>query len=133
MRRVFLPAVREIDRLSFDRPWSGEEFEGFLRNGNGNHLGLVVTAGGRVRGYALFRRRRRSLLLIRAAVHPDARRRGLGRELLACTARYCLGSARAGVVVEADEGDLGAQLWLRACHFPCVRVLDGVYRFVYRV
>jgi ribosomal-protein-alanine N-acetyltransferase len=132
MREVDLPAVLEVERLSFEQPWSGEEFEGFRRGGEGN-LAAVVAVAGRVLGYALFERRKRSLRILRVAVHPDARRRGLGRALLRFVGRYCADSGRRGVAAEADEADLATQVWLRGCGFPCVRVLQGAYRFVARV
>jgi ribosomal protein S18 acetylase RimI-like enzyme len=132
MSRFDLPPVLEIERRSSELPWSAEEFGGFFSADRRNHHGAVVTAGGRVLGYVLFEKRGRSLLVVRAAVHPDFRRKGLGRTLLRFLSRLCSATGRIAVVAEADEHDTPARLWLRACGVPCVQVREGTYCFVGR-
>jgi ribosomal-protein-alanine N-acetyltransferase len=76
-----IPAVHEIERLSFRTPWPAYAFEQELK---GNRLAryLVARAGERIVGFAGVWMMVDEAHITTFAVHPDWRRRGAGRRLM---------------------------------------------------
>jgi len=81
MRLEDVPAVHEIERLSFRTPWPAHAFEQELR---GNRLAryLVARAGDAVVGFAGVWLMVDDAHVTTFSVHPDWRRQGIGRQLL---------------------------------------------------
>ena len=75
-----LDAVLDIERLAFATPWTLENFRFELRD-NPFARNLVLR-GDRLLGYACLWVVDRELKINNVAVHPDHRRRGLGRLLV---------------------------------------------------
>ena len=81
MRIEDVPAVHEIERLSFRTPWPSYAFEQELR---GNRLAryLVARAGDAIVGFAGIWLMVDEAHITTFSVHPDWRRQGIGRHLL---------------------------------------------------
>jgi ribosomal-protein-alanine N-acetyltransferase len=81
MRIEDVPAVHEIERLSFATPWPAYAFEQELR---GNRLAryVVARAGETVVGFAGIWLMVDEAHITTFSVHPDWRRQGIGRQLL---------------------------------------------------
>jgi [ribosomal protein S18]-alanine N-acetyltransferase len=81
MRLGDVPAVHEIERLSFRTPWPAYAFEQELR---GNRLAryVVARAGDLVVGFAGIWLMVDDAHVTTFGVHPDWRRQGIGRQLL---------------------------------------------------
>jgi [ribosomal protein S18]-alanine N-acetyltransferase len=81
MRLADVPAVHEIERLSFRTPWPAYAFEQEL---TGNRLAryVVARAGDRVVGFAGIWLMVDEGHVTTFGVHPDWRRQGIGRQLL---------------------------------------------------
>jgi len=81
MRLEDVPAVHEIERLSFATPWPAYAFEQELR---GNRLAryVVARAGERVVGFAGVWLMVDEAHITTFGVHPEWRRQGIGRQLL---------------------------------------------------
>jgi ribosomal-protein-alanine N-acetyltransferase len=78
-----LPAVMEIEQLSFSHPWHETTFRGELQNLSISFPVVAErTADGRVLGYIIYWKIRDDVQINNIAVHPDARRFGLGEALL---------------------------------------------------
>jgi ribosomal protein S18 acetylase RimI-like enzyme len=112
-------------------PWSENAILGRLRH---RHcIGLVVEAGDRVVGHAIYELHKRKLVLTRMAVHPIHRRCGVGRALMTKLLNKLGTHRRPFLVVKVDERDL-----LTTCQFlkqfnPArVGLADGRVRFVFR-
>lgn len=84
MSRADLPAVVAIERRSFPRPWSVAAFERELDlPWSTVEVAVEQTLGGeRIVGYVAWWRVADEVHLMNVAVHPDARRRGVGRWLV---------------------------------------------------
>jgi ribosomal-protein-alanine N-acetyltransferase len=136
LRMADLDALYAIQRACFvptDGDWS--ELANGVRWG-----GVGAEVSGRLVGYAQATEATTGVLVVfPVAVHPDFRRRGVGRRLLAAV----LSRARPGwlAVTAVDERNLEAQFWLKACGFRATGVergwasMDGddAYSFEYRV
>lgn len=81
MRLEDVPAVHEIEQLSFRTPWPAHAFESELR---GNRLAryVVARAGDIVVGFAGVWLMVDDAHVTTFGVHPDWRRQGIGRHLL---------------------------------------------------
>lgn len=82
-----------------------------------------------VAGYCLFRRRTSSLYLDYVAVSPEFRRCGVGRDLAAHVTSQASPAGPRRVFCEADQRNLSAHLWLKACGFRACAVNPVTYRF----
>jgi ribosomal-protein-alanine N-acetyltransferase len=81
MRLEDVPAVHEIERLSFMTPWPAYAFEQELK---GNRLAryVVARAGEAIVGFAGLWLMVDEAHITTFSVHPDWRRQGIGRQLL---------------------------------------------------
>lgn len=75
-----LPAVNELDRLSFSLAWPEGAFAAEMRNPNARCW--VLTEGNQVQAALVLWRVLDEAHIATVAVHPAARRRGLGRQII---------------------------------------------------
>ncbi len=80
MTAADLPAVQELDHLSFSQPWPKDSFAHELTNPGSRCW--VAELDGRVVGALVIWRVLDEAHIATLATHPEARRRGIGRELL---------------------------------------------------
>lgn len=80
MAEADLDHILEIEQLCFSSPWIRENFLLDLRTGNS--CCLVAREGQRLNGYIISWLVMNELHILNIAVHPDHRRRGIGRALL---------------------------------------------------
>lgn len=126
MERGDLGQVVAIEAASFTAPWSRETFERLLLR---DTAGMVVAEEeGRVVGYAVFWVVGREAELGNLAVHPEARRRGVGRRLI----RRVRGEARRlgvqAIYLEVRESNEAARALYQAEEFRNVGRRRGYYR-----
>jgi [ribosomal protein S18]-alanine N-acetyltransferase len=122
MLRADFPDVLEIERHCQARPWDRQALDLMLR-----HDGLITYVaehGPRVVGYLLADRCCSSFELIRLGVHPEFRRRAVGRQLMARLAAH-LSARRTRLAATVPERDLAMQLFLKACGFRCALTFHG--------
>ena len=75
-----LPAVLEIEAMSFSNPWSDATFRGEIQNkGISFPMVIVHPADGRVAGYIIYWHIRDEVQINNVAVHPDFRGEGIGK------------------------------------------------------
>jgi ribosomal-protein-alanine N-acetyltransferase len=79
MKDADLPAVQEIEALSFSNPWSDATFRGEIQNkGISFPMIIVRPQDGRVVGYIMYWQIRDEVQINNVAVHPDFRGKGIG-------------------------------------------------------
>lgn len=109
MRLGDLNEVCAIERRSFSTPWSPEAFLQEMKLGF-SHC-LVARRGGRVVGYCCIWCLGSEAHLLNLAVHPEARRQGVGSALL----ERALGLAR-------SSGARGVWLEVRTSNRPAIEL-----------
>lgn len=127
-----LPAVLAIDRASFAAPWSEARFVEHLKIRN--CIGMVAECDGEIVGHVVYELHRRHVSVVRLAVAPAFRRRGIGREILQCIENKLDVTRRTEIWLELGERDLRGQLFVRACGMRCCQTLhvegrDDLYLF----
>lgn len=108
MRVEDIPAVLDIERLSFLTPWPPEAFQQEVRH---NRLAryLVARQGGAVVGYAGVWLMVDEAHITTFAVHPDWRRQGIGRRLLLAMLRVADELRARRVTLEVRVSNRAAQ------------------------
>jgi [ribosomal protein S18]-alanine N-acetyltransferase len=116
MRFEDVPAVHEIERMSFRTPWPAYAFEQELR---GNRLAryVVARAGDRVVGFAGIWLMVDEAHVTTFGVHPDWRRQGIGRHLLLNLAELSVAIGARRMTLEVRASNLGAQALYRSFGF----------------
>ncbi|MDR3638871.1 MAG: N-acetyltransferase [Isosphaeraceae bacterium] len=123
MIRDDVAAVLSIEGASFDRPWGAAELLSALRTEG--VVGVVAESGGCVAGFMVYAPRGRAIDVLRLAVAPGARRRGVGRQLLGRLAARLAPAGRTRIALGVPERLLTAQLFLRACGFRAIAIERG--------
>jgi [ribosomal protein S18]-alanine N-acetyltransferase len=116
MRFEDVPAVHEIERMSFRTPWPAYAFEQELR---GNRLAryVVARAGDRVVGFAGIWLMVDEAHVTTFGVHPDWRRQSIGRHLLLNLAELSVAIGARRMTLEVRASNLAAQALYRAFGF----------------
>lgn len=140
MIRRDMPEIVAIESLSFSQPWDEDEFLSQLRNAK--MIGKVVELDEKIVGFVIYQLRKTSLEIVNIAVHPDHRRTGIGRQMLADLFGKLLRTKhRNRVFIHVPETMVGTQMWLKACEYRADKVVrdlyddmdDDAYRFVRNV
>jgi ribosomal-protein-alanine N-acetyltransferase len=120
MRLDDVDQVHEIERLSFSTPWPAYAFEQEL---TGNRLARYIVAraaepgGERIAGFAGIWLMVDEAHITTFGVHPDWRRRGVGRRLLLRLADLALELEAARMTLEVRVGNEAAQALYRSFGF----------------
>lgn len=125
MIRRDMPEVLEIERQSFEFPWSDEDFVRCLRQRN--CIGMVAEHDDRVVGYMIYELQRNRIHVLNFAVAADRRRQGVGSQMVAKLVAKLSAQGRTRILLEVRETNLPAQLFFRANGFRAVSVLRNYY------
>jgi ribosomal-protein-alanine N-acetyltransferase len=119
MRPEDVPAVHEIERLSFRTPWPAYAFEQELR---GNRLAryIVARAGDRVVAFAGVWLMVDDAHITTFAVHPDWRRQAVGRRLLLNLTEVSVAIGARRMTLEVRVSNVVAQALYRSFGFEIV-------------
>lgn len=112
-----LHAIAEIETLCFSAPWSEPSLGMLLDAPNG---GLAATVDGAVAGYVGFLGVLDELEITNVATHPDYRRRGVGRALVAALLDYARANGFRRVTLEVRVSNAPAIALYKSLGFtPC--------------
>ncbi len=125
MIRRDMPEVLEIERHSFEFPWSDEDFVRCLRQRN--CIGMVAEHEDRVVGYMIYELQKNRIHVLNFAVAADRRRQGVGSQMVAKLIAKLSAQGRTRILLEVRETNLPAQLFFRENGFRAVSVLRNYY------
>lgn len=126
MIRRDMPEVLAIEHGSFEYPWCEEEFLRVLRQRN--CIGMVAELGERIVGYMIYELHRNRITVLDFATHPEFRRQGIGRQMVAKLVGKLSSQRRNRIVVSLRETNLPAQLFFRIVGYRAVEVLREHYQ-----
>ena len=107
MTAADLPVVAKLDQLSFSQPWPSDAFEAELANINSRCW--VTEVDGRVVAAIVLWRVLDEAHIATIAVHPDFRRRGIGKALLKASMDAAYAEGARIYHLEVRAGNLAAQ------------------------
>jgi ribosomal-protein-alanine N-acetyltransferase len=125
MIRRDMPEVLQTEQNSFDYSWTEEEFLRCLRQRN--CIGMVAEQSERVCGFMIYELHKNKLHILNFAVHPDQRRLGIGRQMIAKLVGKLSSHRRTKITLAVRETNLSAQIFFRDMGFKAVRMLKNYY------
>jgi [ribosomal protein S18]-alanine N-acetyltransferase len=125
MIRRDMPEVLAIEHASFEYPWCEEEFLRVLRQRN--CIGMVAEHGERILGFMIYELHRNKIHVLDFATHPDFRRRGVGRQMIAKLVGKLSNQRRNRIALYVRETNLQAQLFYRVLGFRATEVVRDHY------
>lgn len=125
MIRRDMAEVLEIEKQSFEFPWSEDDFIRCLRQRN--CIGMVAEHDDRIAGFMIYELHRTRLHVLNFAVAQQFRRRAVGSQMAGKLIGKLSSQRRTRVVLEVRETNLAAQLFFRQVGFRAVNVLRDFY------
>jgi ribosomal-protein-alanine N-acetyltransferase len=125
MIRRDMPEVLDIERLSFEFPWSDDDFVRCLRQRN--CIGMVADADDKVAGFMVYELHKTRLHILNFAVAPELRRRSVGGAMIDKLTAKLSPDRRSRIQLEVRETNLDAQLFFRDRGFRALSVLHNFY------
>ena len=123
--RQDMARVLEIERHSFSEPWSDHNFYVLLRKLS--CVGTVIERDGVIAGFCIYELHRTSIEILNVAVHPAARRTGVGAALIQRLMQKLLPESRDTISATVRETNMAAQLFFKSLGFRAVDVLREHY------
>jgi len=125
MIRRDMPEVLAAEQASFDYSWTEEDFLRCLRQRN--CIGMVAEHDEKVVGFMIYELHKTKLHILNFAVHPRARRIGIGQQMVSKLIGKLSSHRRTRITLAVRETNLPAQLFFRAQGFRAVKVMRGYY------
>ena len=101
-----IPQIEEIERECFSRPWTAEQLKSQMRDAQ--HEFIATMDGGRVLGYVGLMYVLDDGYISNVAVHPEARRQGIGDALIDALAAKAAELELAFLTLEVRESNAPA-------------------------
>ena len=128
MKRADLEAVIEIEKASFPIPWSMYAFLAELyENRRARYFVARQKAGGEVVGYVGIWLILDEAHITNIAVHPDFRRKGIGKRLMLAATDYAESQGVDAVTLEVRASNIIAQRLYEKIGFVSVGIRPGYY------
>ena len=125
MIRRDMPEVLSAELSSFEFAWTEEDFLRCLRQRN--CIGMVAEVDDRVVGFMIYELHKNKLHILNFAVHPLARRTGIGGQMVAKLVNKLSTHRRQKITLAVRERNLAAQVFFRVHDFKATRVLRNYY------
>ncbi len=127
MTEADVPAVGELDRLSFTLPWPERSFQ-FEVTSNPASRCLVAEVEGRVVGAVVAWLLVDELHIATLATHPEFRRQGIAQALLTAVLRRGAQEGAVSSFLEVRAGNLAAQALYRKFGYEATGLRRRYYR-----
>ena len=121
MIRRDMPDVLGIEHASFEYPWCEDEFLRVLRQRN--CIGMVAEQGDRIVGFMIYELHRNRIHVLDFATHPDFRRQGVGRQMIAKLVGKLSPQRRNRIALLVRETNVVAQFFYKTMGFRAVEVI----------
>jgi len=126
MIRRDMPQVQEIENNSFEFAWNEDDFIRCLRQRN--CIGMVAeNDNDEIVGFMIYELHRNRLHILNFAVHPDHRRKGVGKRMVEKLRQKLSNERRNRIMLEVREWNLEAQLFFKSFGFRAIQILKDFY------
>lgn len=125
LRPENIDSLYTLECLSFSTPWTRQAFENEFENENACYVLLMEDET--VVGYCAFWQAADSADITNVAVHPDYRRRGIGKKILCEAIRLAEARGIHGLFLEVRVSNTAARALYTACGFTEVGMRKKYY------
>src|SRR5262245_24992066 len=125
MIRRDMPEVMRTEGASCEYSWTEDDFLRCLRQRN--CIGMVAERNDLIAGFMIYELHRSRLHVLNFAVHPAARRSGVGRLMIDKLVYKLVSHRREKITLAVRERNLAAQMFFRAHGFSATRLLRNYY------
>ncbi len=121
-----LEEVMDIERHSFDCPWSYDDFTASKRRLSAHNKAIIID--NELVGYFIYTKHPIHIEINNFAIRWDYRCQGIGRQVI----DFLIANLGKGALISmvVSEYNLDCQLFLKACGFKCIGVLKDHYEEV---
>ena len=126
MVRRDLPEVLQIERESFEFPWTKYEFLGYCHPKR-NRTYMVAEYNDTIVGFIVYELNKTKIKLINLAVDPRFRRLGVATQMVAKLIGKLNYQNRKRITFEIRETNLGAQLFFKTIGFQVIQILKNYH------
>lgn len=127
LRPADVDAVASIERASNPRPWPPEAFHRELRLPFSHSFVARHGEEGPVVGFIVFWNVRGEVHILNIAVHPDHRRRGIGRSLVELALQQARAERGFVAYLEVRRSNVGAQRLYESMGFKTIDTRERYY------
>lgn len=128
MRLIDVDAVMEVERASFSSPWTESQIRAEVICRDTRSCPLVLVDGtDTIVGYFIVWNIAGEMHLLSIAVHPDHRRKGYGRRMLATLLCWAERTAVSEIFLEVRQSNAAAQALYRSFGFATSGIRKGYY------
>jgi dihydroorotate dehydrogenase electron transfer subunit len=120
-----ITGIVAVERLSFPSPWDVATFESTLEDQR--CLSALAIDGQMVVGYCLALNLTSMVHILNLAVHPDVRRRGIGRRLVQTILKESVANDRLCAVLEVRQFNVAARALYTSLGFSHVSTWNNYY------
>lgn len=117
--------VLQVEQLSFQCPWSEDDFLRALRQRN--VICMIAERGEKVIGFIVYALEKHLLRVIRIAVHPGHRRTTVATQIVDKMKTRLASHRRRRITLEIRETNVTGQLFFRTQDFRCTGTTKGFY------
>lgn len=125
-----LPAVADLARISFDphfrEAWTEGQMAGALASQGGSLL--LLERDNEIRAFALCRQIFDESELLLCAIHPEERRKGIGRMLMNAVRLHCQNNGSSRIFLEVRESNGPARALYEHCGYRVEGRRSAYYR-----
>jgi ribosomal-protein-alanine N-acetyltransferase len=125
MIRRDMPEVMRTERASFEYSWTEDDFLRCLRQRN--CIGMVAEQGDKITGFMIYELHKTRLHVLNFAVHPGARRSGIGALMIGKLVYKLVSHRRQKITLAVRERNLSAQVFFRVHGFKATKLLRKYY------
>ncbi len=125
MKQEHIPEVAVLEKLCFSSPWSAQSLELLTKEGIG--MGVVYIEDGKVVAYGGMLCVVDQGQITNIAVHPDYRRKGIGRAITGALLKHAMDEKFEEVTLEVRKSNEAAQAMYRGMGFRAIATRPGFY------
>lgn len=120
-----LAAIAAIENMSFPSPWDTETFETTIEDRR--CISVLAFENGMLAGYCIALCLTSMVHILNLAVHPEYRRRGIGKCLVKEVLRQSVSVSKVCAVLEVRKSNKPARSLYASLGFTCVSTWHGYY------
>lgn len=129
MEEEDIPAILEIENVSFQNPWRASTFSGEIANKGVSYPYVIVHRNfDRIIGYIIYWKIQEEVQISNFAVHPDFRKKGIGEAVMRSVIKVIQRDGGVYVFLEVRPSNLAAQNLYKKLGFKILGTRKDYYQ-----